>query len=724
MRISDSLRYKLFQMNISKVGQQLNDIETKISTQKNINVPSDDPIKYATSIQYDAELSLGTQYNNNLLRLSTLVSMYDTSFSSIGSRLGEAMQLADNFATMDANMRKTASEEIKGIIEHLVTVGNSKLGNSYIFGGKQADKAPFQLNNDYSVTFTVSQQGEDATSIYVDKSQTGQYGISGRAAFYDTAKIAFGSVVNGYTGDIYSNTDSFAYVLDGTNNGMSLNGEPVTLSEGVYSGDSLSDEMKNQLNTLYIINSTNNTIYVNGSAVTLTGGTYGTGTDLAAEIETQLGAAGYAVSVNYDSTGRTFSIENNSGAAVTFNWSDHRSTAGKALGFDDVDSVVSDGETDTSDHSAEKLISAAFDSATRKFVITNNTGGDITFNNGIATAAGTLGFNNADNTVAAGETIKSDFDTGRKSFLVKITTGGPATGALASRATYQYSINGGATWSANLTVNTGGADTAAADITITQGENDVFYVDTPAGTKKVVLTDTLGLGTRYTGTDLAKEIQDQLNLTVGAGHLAGYDAATRKFTITNNTGVVEAFRWSDPGSTAAGVLGFDNVDSVVSSGAKDVSDYDAGMFIDGAGVVNATNNRIKLLFSTTGNNLDASKDTFHVKDLSVFELLKNMKDAFESDNATWVSKNSKHVDKARELTTRNNTVIAFQGSHAKTIIENNKTKESRLQIIQADLVNADMSELATQFNALFYTYQALLSTLARMQSIGILNYLK
>ena len=26
----------------------------------------------------------------------------------------------------------------------------------------------------------------------------------------------------------------------------------------------------------------------------------------------------------------------------------------------------------------------------------------------------------------------------------------------------------------------------------------------------------------------------------------------------------------------------------------DVSDYDAGMFIDGAGVANATNNRIKL----------------------------------------------------------------------------------------------------------------------------------
>ena len=44
--------------------------------------------------------------------------------------------------------------------------------------------------------------------------------------------------------------------------------------------------------------------------------------------------------------------------------------------------------------------------------------------------------------------------------------------------------------------------------------------------------------------------------------------------------------------------------------------------------------------------------------------------------------------------------------------------------MQADLVNADMSQLATEFSALLNTYQALLATLTRMQSVGILNYLK
>lgn len=609
MRVSDSLRYRLFQMNVSKVGQQLDDIEKKISTQRNINAPSDDPIKYATSIQYDAELQLGTQYNNNLQRLGTIVSMYDASFGSVGSQLNNLKQLASQFDSMGPDLRQSAVEQINGMIEQLVTVGNTKLGNAYLFGGKEADTPPFQLNNDYSVTYTVGQQGEDATKIYVDKAQTGQYGVSGRAAFYDTTKIASGNVANAYAGDVYSNTDSFAYVIDGTNN----------------------------------------TLYLDGAAVTLTSNTY-TGGNLAKEIQNQLGAN---YSVAFDSTTRKFAITNNTGAAVTFNWS-----------------------------------------------------------NAGANAAGVLGFDTIDSLVATGGTERSDLDTGRKSFLVETTTGGSTTGVLGSRAIYRYSIDGGATWTAGITVNSGGAD-ATADITI-DATNNTLYRNGAA------ITLTSG---SYTGASLATEIQTQLN-AVQVGHQVSYDTLTRKFSITNNTASVETFNWSNTGANAAGVLGFDNVDSIISNGVSDVSDYDAGMFIDGAGVANTTNNRIKLLFSSgVTDNINAN-DTFHVKDLSIFELLKNLKDAFESDNSTWVSKNIKNIDAARELAVKNNGVIAFQGTQAKTMIENNKTKEGKIQTMQADLVNANMSELATEFSALLNTYQALLSTLARMQAISILNYLK
>lgn len=604
MRISESMRYRLFQSCINKVGQQLTDIEKKISTQKNINAPSDNPIVFARSVEYDSELSVSSQFNDNLQRLKTLVSMYDTSLTTVEDQLETLGRLAAGYGTADSSIRQSSVEELKNIIEQLVTVANTKLGNTYIFGGQQADSAPFRLNNDYSVTYNVSQEGEDATDIYLDKGQLGQFGLSGREALYSTTKIAFGSVSNAYAGDTYSNTESFAYV----------------------------------------ISAANRTMYVNGAAVNLTAGVYN-GTTLAKEIQTRLGA-------DY---------------------------------------------------------SVAFDSSTRKFVITNNTAGATTFNwsNPLATAAGTLGFDSVDSVIASGATEMSDLDTGRKAFLVRIETGGATTGAVASRATYRYSIDGGTTWSAAMAVNTGGADTTA-DITI-DATNNTFYRNGAA----VTLTN----GT-YTGDSLATEIQTQL----GAGYTVGYDALTRKYTITNSSGSVATFNWSNTGSTAAGVLGFDNVDSVVSNGSNDVGDYDAGMFIDGAGVANATNNRIKMLFGTTNTPLSAN-DTFEVKDLSIFELLKNFKDAFDAGNTTWVEKNIRHIDTARSSNEKNNAVVAFEGTQASMLLENNAAKKARIEDMQGELVNADTAQLGTEFNVLLNTYQTLLAAFSKMQSISILNYL-
>ncbi|MCX5815073.1 MAG: hypothetical protein NTX75_02365 [Proteobacteria bacterium] len=618
MRITDSLRYQLFQSSISNVQKMLDDIERKISTQKKVNVPSDDALSFSKNIELDANVSIYGQFNKNMEQSKTLGSMYGTSYESIGNQLDILYKEANAYGTMDDDLKRAAGVEVEGIIEHLITIGNTKLGNNYIFGGKQADVPPFQLNNDYSVGFNVSQQAEEATKIYIDKAQTGKYGVSGRTAFYDTSKIAFGRVANTYTGDIYSNTDKFAYVIDATNNKIFLNGAAVTLTSGVYTGGGLAKEIQSKIGVTY--------------------------------------------SAGFDSTTRKFVITNNTDAAVTFNWSDAGATARSVLGFDNIDSVIASGKTET-----------------------------------------------------------SDIDTGRKSFLVETTTAGATTGALGARAVYRYSLDGGATWTAGVTVNTGGADETTADITIDATNNTLY---------RNGVAITLASGT-YTGdsetfpaTSLATEIQTKLN-AVQAGHIVTYDALTRKFNITNNTGDVVNFNWSNTGATAAGVLGFDNVDSALSNGTADVSDYDAGMFIDGAGVVNTTNNRIKLLFSTTGNLVaGGTPDTFEVKDLSTFELLKNYKDAFESGNTEWVSKNLKNLQSARELTTKNAAVVAFSGVQADNLIADNKLRDARIAETQSKLMDADMTELATQFNALLNTYQAMLSVLAKMQSISILNYLK
>lgn len=604
MRISDSMKYGVYLQNIGRVNEQLLNVQTQIATGKSVNTPSDDPIKYAADVKYDSEISVLEQINANMENLVTLASMYDTCFTSIGDELSIVQGLVVNAGTMDTELLTSASDQIGDILEFIVGVANTELGNTYIFGGQQADSAPFRLNSDYSVTYTVDEGEEDPIEISAGTSKTIEYGVSGKESFYSSSKIAYAEVDNAYTGDIYSLTDSFAYVIDNTNNSITVNGTSLTLTSGVYSGSELAQEIENTLGSGY--------------------------------------------SATFDSTARTFSISNNTGSGVDFDWS-------------------------------------------------------------ASTVAQTLGFESGNTTIESGCCVKSDFDAGTKSFLIQIDVD-DSTGAV----TYCYSTDGGASWSTDsIPISTGGAgDTADITIDNTNYTNNTLYVN---GTEVTITNGT------YTGSELAEEIETQIEAQAGVDCTVSYDASTRKFSITNDTDGTVVFNWSD--STAAGVLGFENTDSIVNTGGSDEGDYGAGMFIDGSGVATTENNGIKLSFSTDSLDTFADGDTFRVEDFSVFDLLKNLKDAFDAGNTEWISDNAEYVQNAIDLITNVASVVAYQGTQAESIIDNNETRIVSIQDIQSTLTGTDTATLAVELETLTTTYEALLSAMSKTLDLNILDYL-
>lgn len=255
--------------------------------------------------------------------------------------------------------------------------------------------------------------------------------------------------------------------------------------------------------------------------------------------------------------------------------------------------------------------------------------------------------------------------TDNKTFLVKVTTAGATSGALADRAKYKYSTDGGITWSSEITAGTGGADTTA-DIVI-DSTNKTLYRNGAA----VTLTE----GT-YTGSGLATELQTQL----GAGYAVSYDGATRKFTITNSTGGSVVFNWSNAGSTAAGVLGYDTSDSTVANAGTDVSDYDAGLFIDAGKVANSTNGRVKISFGTTGTL--ALDDKFSV-DVFNPEMQAAQDAVIKVGNST-MTKSSNTVTDAIEGVTLNLLKADASSSLTLTVSrESSDAKESINEFVEA-----------------------------------------
>ncbi|HNQ63734.1 MAG TPA: flagellar hook-associated protein FlgL [Syntrophorhabdaceae bacterium] len=188
MRVTDRIKFDAFKNNLALIKSNLDKTQNKIASGKKILVPSDDPVSSSVAVGFNAEKGLNAQYRRNIERLKTTGVFYETSINSVNNMLTRAKEIAIVQAsdTVNAETRKSAGEEVKGIIERLVAIGNTKVGNHYIFGGKKSNNTPFSIDSDYNVTFNGS---NEVSSIFVDKGTKEDAGISGDKVFISDTNI-------------------------------------------------------------------------------------------------------------------------------------------------------------------------------------------------------------------------------------------------------------------------------------------------------------------------------------------------------------------------------------------------------------------------------------------------------------------------------------------------------------------------------------------------------
>ncbi|HPP05912.1 MAG TPA: flagellar hook-associated protein FlgL [Syntrophorhabdaceae bacterium] len=188
MRIADSLKYEIFTRNLSKIKELVDRTQNQIASGKKVLTPSDDPVAASSGIGLEVEKKINAQYERTLNKLKTLGGFYDTAITGIHDLLTKAKEIAITQAsdTMDASTRRSSAEQVKGIIEQLVTIGNTKLGNTFIFGGEKTETTPFTLNDDYTVTYngTVA-----VSSVYIDRATKEESGMSGDRVFISDTNI-------------------------------------------------------------------------------------------------------------------------------------------------------------------------------------------------------------------------------------------------------------------------------------------------------------------------------------------------------------------------------------------------------------------------------------------------------------------------------------------------------------------------------------------------------
>lgn len=163
MRISSLYHSQAMLAQMNSNNDRLSKLMEQMSTQKRVNVPSDDPVAATRLVQLNREQSAIKQYQENISRVSGTLSVQESHIQAMSDNL-----LAINDKLLSAN-NSTYSEkdmsgygaELSSMLDSLVDSLNAQNENgSYLFSGTKTDTKPVVLDD---ATGKYVYQGNDGT---------------------------------------------------------------------------------------------------------------------------------------------------------------------------------------------------------------------------------------------------------------------------------------------------------------------------------------------------------------------------------------------------------------------------------------------------------------------------------------------------------------------------------------------------------------------------------
>lgn len=145
MRVATRSFYHSMQERILRLSGDLKRINEKISSGKNVNRPSDDPLSLIDSLGLKANLSQLEQYQRNMKKGESWLNLSESVLSQVLHLIDRAQEMAIQMAndTQSAETRAYAATEVGHLLDQAISLGNTRLGGTYIFSGYRTDTVPF-----------------------------------------------------------------------------------------------------------------------------------------------------------------------------------------------------------------------------------------------------------------------------------------------------------------------------------------------------------------------------------------------------------------------------------------------------------------------------------------------------------------------------------------------------------------------------------------------------
>lgn len=157
MRLSTNMIYHQRLQDMNNTQSRLMDVGSQLASGKRVSKPSDDPQASSQAVRINQSENRNQQYvasrgfakTGMTLQMSILTQMTD-----VTTQIDTTIIQASNQAGLSDKDRDSLANQLTGLKEQLVALGNTSDGNGrYIFAGFKSDKPPFEINAEGEVLY-------------------------------------------------------------------------------------------------------------------------------------------------------------------------------------------------------------------------------------------------------------------------------------------------------------------------------------------------------------------------------------------------------------------------------------------------------------------------------------------------------------------------------------------------------------------------------------------
>lgn len=166
MRITNNMITNNYLTALNGSLERQSKIQEQLADGKAVHRPSDDPVKTIRSMRFNTNLAMNEQFTQNINDSQSWMNTTDgamTDLSAIMIRAKELSVGADG--SKPAAALNAIGAELDQLINQAITIGNSKLGDRYIFAGQMDKTMPFERK---TITDPVTSLAKDVVIYHGD----------------------------------------------------------------------------------------------------------------------------------------------------------------------------------------------------------------------------------------------------------------------------------------------------------------------------------------------------------------------------------------------------------------------------------------------------------------------------------------------------------------------------------------------------------------------------